>query len=177
MPHCHFSSGTDSERAVTLEVGAGGTSTPTVATVPCPRSVGFSLYQMAHHSRRGSHDFPEKAIAKTEHNWFFFFLLYAIYLLCFVSYMASANLTSFQWQVGGALALTLSYVCIRGLLNLVTGSRILFRGKLALTLFSCLFSLYVQFICSVYLFSLLGQLPQYKAYEDLRHFEIFIVLS
>jgi len=89
---------------------------------------------------------------------FSFFLLYAIYLLYFVSYMASANLTSFQWQEGGALALTLSYVCIRGLLNLVTGSRILFRGKLALILFSCLFSLFVQFICSVYLFSLLVQL-------------------
>ena len=68
--------------------------------------------------------------------------------------MASANLTSFQWQEGGALALTLSYVCIRGLLNLVTGSRILFRGKLALNFFQLL----VQFICSVYLFSLLVQL-------------------
>jgi hypothetical protein len=136
MPHCHFSSGTDSERAVTLEVGAGVTSTPTVATVPCPRSVGFSLYQMARHSRRGSHNFPEKAIAKTEHIWFFF--SYCMLFTCwdFVSSVAFANLTSFQWQEGGALALTLTKVCTRGLLNLVTGSRILFRGKLALILFS-----------------------------------------
>jgi hypothetical protein len=46
MPHCHFASGTDSERTVTLEVGAGVATKPTVATVPCPRSVGFSLTQM-----------------------------------------------------------------------------------------------------------------------------------
>ena len=153
MPHCHFSSGTDSERAVTLEVGAGVTSTPTVATVPCPRSVGFSLFQIDFSPVGESTTFQKRQLPRRSIIDFSFSYCMLFTMLYFVSYMASANLTSFQWQEGGALALTLSYVCIRGLLNLVTGSRILFRGKLALILFSCLFSLFVQFICSVYLFS------------------------
>jgi hypothetical protein len=116
-------------------------------------SVGFSLTQMAL-AKRGM--------------IFLVFLLYTIYRLYFVSLVAFVNLTSFQWQEGGALALTLFMVCIW--VQPVTGSRILFRGKLAIVLVSCLVSYpsssvsdlntvnRFQLLCFSYHF----QLPQYS---------------
>ena len=65
-----------------MEVGAGVATTPTVATVPCPRSVGFSLTQMARHSRRGSHDLPKRQLPRRS-IIDFVFLLYTIYELRF----------------------------------------------------------------------------------------------
>jgi hypothetical protein len=84
MPlHCHFSSGTDSERTVTLEVGAGVTSTPTVATVPCPRSVGFSLFQIDFSLVGESTTFLKRQLPRRSIIDFSFFLLYAIYFAIF----------------------------------------------------------------------------------------------
>jgi hypothetical protein len=57
MPHCHFSAGTDSERTVTLGVGAGVATTPTVATVPCPRISWVLSLPNGLLSRRWVHDF------------------------------------------------------------------------------------------------------------------------
>ena len=78
MPHCHFSCGTDSERAVTLEVCAGVASTPTVATVPCPRNSWVLSIPNELLSRGGVHNFPVWQLPSKVH-WICVSYLYAIY--------------------------------------------------------------------------------------------------
>jgi hypothetical protein len=122
-------------------------------------------------SRGRVYDLPERQLPRRSIIDFVFLLYAIVYGLYFVSLIAFANLTSFQWQEGGALALTQFKVCISGGCNSLL-ARILFRGKLALFLFSCLVS-YPSSSVSGLIYSYFGQLldplPQYNACRCLQY--------